>query len=67
MSKTEKADIAGLLKELDDIVAWFESGEADVAAAVKKYERGLAALAELEEQLKAAQLKVKQLDKKFDV
>lgn len=64
MSKAN-TDIAALMAELDDILAWFETGQADVAAAVAKYEQGLKALAELETQLKSAKLKVKKLEQKF--
>jgi len=66
VSKAKQPDMAQLLKELDDILAWFESGEADVETAVKKYEAGLSKLDQLEKQLKSAQLKVKKLDQKFD-
>lgn len=58
--------ITQIKAELDEILSWFETGEADVATAVTKYEQGLKALAELEEQLKSAKLKVKRLEQKFD-
>lgn len=60
-------DLTALIKELDDIVAWFEDGGNDVAAAVSKYEQGLSMLEEVEQHLKAAKLKVKKLEKKFDI
>jgi exodeoxyribonuclease VII small subunit len=65
MSKPNN-DLSELLKELDDILVWFEEGEPDVETAVAKYEQGLKTLDELERRLKSARLKVKKLEQKFD-
>lgn len=65
MSKS-KADIAKQLQELEEIVAWFESGQVDVAEAVAKYEQGLKLIAKVQAQLKDAELKIAKISKRFD-
>jgi exodeoxyribonuclease VII small subunit len=52
---TKKIDYQGLSSELDDIVLALQQDELDVDEAMKKYERGLVLVKELETYLKSAE------------
>lgn len=60
------ADIAGLsfeqaLKELEEIVAELESGQAPLDQSITRYERGAALKAHCESKLQAARLRVEKI------
>ncbi|HSW37852.1 MAG TPA: exodeoxyribonuclease VII small subunit [Candidatus Saccharimonadales bacterium] len=56
---------ADRLRELEDLLAWFESDEFDIDQAVENYEKGVRLVKELEEHLKTAENKVTKLKVKF--
>lgn len=60
-------DISKLINEIEDIIEWFESDQVDLNVALEKYEAALKKLEEVHTQLKAAKLKVNQINRKFDV
>lgn len=51
--------------ELDEVVASFQSGELDIEAATKQYERGTQVVKELQEYLKTAEIKIEKIKAKF--
>ena len=57
---------AELEAELQAIITWFESDNFDVDQAVRKYERGLELVAQLEKYFDAAKNTVRQLKAKFE-
>lgn len=63
---SKDVDIAKQIAEIENILAWFDSEEVDISEALKKYEKGLASISELEEYLKAAKVKVTKINKKFE-
>ena len=54
-----------LSQELDDLMLSLESGELDIDEAVKRYERGLTIVKQLEEHLNTAENTVKRLRSQF--
>lgn len=54
-----------LQAELEAIIAWFESDEADIDSAAGKYERGMMIAKQLEKRLQAAENKITKLQKSF--
>lgn len=60
-----KEKTAALQAELEAIIAWFESEEADLDKAVDKYERGLLIAKELEKRLQVTENSVNKLQKLF--
>ncbi len=54
-----------LRAELDEVVAGFLSGELDIEAATKQYERGTQIVKELQEYLKTAEVKIEKIKTKF--
>lgn len=65
MSNT-KSDLAGNLQQLEELLAWFEQEDLDIAEALKKYEQGNKLVAALREQLNDIENKIDVLDKRFD-
>lgn len=63
---TAKTDAAKLLKEIEDILDWFESGEVDLDKALKQYQAGLTSISQLTQFLKDAKVQVAKINKKFD-
>lgn len=55
-----------LNEELAEIMAWFESEQADLDQAVTKYEQASKLLAEMEAYLKTAENKIKKISAKFE-
>ncbi len=49
--------------ELDDILAWFESGEVDIEQAIEKYQKAEVLLKELNDYLADASAKIEKLIK----
>ena len=60
-----KKSYQDLETELRQILDWFESDSFDVDEAVKKYQRGLELVKELEQYLERAEKTVKELKTKF--
>lgn len=54
------------LKELEQIVEWFEGGDADLDAALPKFERGMELATKLKQHLDQIENKVEVIKKKFD-
>lgn len=65
MAKNDKPSYQALASELDDILAELRQSDLDVDVAVKKYERGLELIKELETYLEGAENRVNQLKTKF--
>jgi exodeoxyribonuclease VII small subunit len=65
-SKSSKKNYQDLEAELQDILDWFESDSFDVDEAVKKYQRGLELIQELETYLSTAENTVRELKAKFN-
>jgi exodeoxyribonuclease VII small subunit len=65
MTKNDKPSYQKLASELDDILLELQQSDLDVDEAVKKYERGLMLIKELEKYLDEAENKVSQLKAKF--
>lgn len=53
------------LKELEEIVEWFESSEADLDEALVKFDRGMQLAEELKDRLDTMENKVKEIKQKF--
>ncbi len=65
-AKSSKLSYQELETELRQILEWFESDAFDVDEAVKKYERGLQVVRELETYLAQAENTVRELKARFD-
>lgn len=65
MAKSDKPGYKELADELDDILVELQQADLDVDVAVKKYERGLELIKELETYLGEAENKVSRLKAKF--
>lgn len=65
MAKSDRPNYQQLANELDGILVELQQTDLDVDAAVKKYERGLELIKELEKYLGEAENKVSQLKAKF--
>ena len=65
MAKADKPSYQVLASELDDILAELQQSDLDVDVAVKKYERGLQLIKELEKYLGEAENRVSELKAKF--
>lgn len=55
-----------LQAELEQIISWFESDEADIDKVEAQYERGLAIAKELEERLQETKNRIVKLQQTFD-
>lgn len=55
-----------LQSELDQVLAWFESGDADIDQAEAKYKQGLEVAAELKKRLAETENSIQKLRVKFD-
>jgi exodeoxyribonuclease VII small subunit len=58
---SKQATFTEKMKELEEIVAWFDSGEVDLDQAVEKFERGTALAKELKADISTIENKVKKL------
>ena len=65
MAKNDKPSYQALASELDDILVELQQTDLDVDVAVKKYERGLSLIKELEQYLGEAENRVSELKAKF--
>jgi exodeoxyribonuclease VII small subunit len=66
MSAAKKPTYQELEAELNDILVWFDGDAFDVDEAVKKYERGLKLIRELEAYLGKAENTVRELKARFE-
>jgi exodeoxyribonuclease VII small subunit len=66
MSTTKKPTYQELETELQSILEWFDGDSFDVDEAVKKYERGLQLIHDLEAYLGKAENTVRELKAKFE-
>lgn len=60
---TKQLTTTQLQAELDELLLWFESDKVDLDEAVKKYERGIVLVKELEARLKTAENTIKKISK----
>jgi exodeoxyribonuclease VII small subunit len=65
MAKTDRPGYQALAAELDDILVELQQADLGVDEAVKKYERGLSLVKELENYLGEAENRVRELKVKF--
>ena len=65
MTKETKFDFTKGYKELEEIVAEFESREIDLEKDLPKFERGLKLASELQKRLKEIENKVVEIDRRF--
>lgn len=61
----KNSTIEAKLKELDELLAWFESDDVSVDDALKQYEKAQKLAKELRQQLKDAQNSIDVIKKKF--
>lgn len=67
MAPKAKQPFATSFQELEEIAAWFERNDVDLEEGLKKFERGMQLASDLRERLKAAEVKIEQIRKRFDV
>jgi len=63
---TKDIDVAKGFKELEEISAWFERGEADLDQGLAKFERAMEIADVLKKRLALAENRVKEIKKKFE-
>lgn len=63
----KEIDIAKGFQELEEISEWFERGEANIDQGLEKFERAMAIADVLKKRLSAAENKVKEIKKKFNL
>ncbi len=63
--ETRSVDVAKGFKELEEIAAWFERGDADLDQGLQKFERAMVIADALKQRLAQAENKVKEIKKKF--
>jgi exodeoxyribonuclease VII small subunit len=61
-----KKTLTELQSELEAVIAWFESDDADIDQAESKYKRGLELADELEKRLKETKNNITKLKKSFE-
>lgn len=66
MSKSKDQNFSKLMKELEDIVAWFEKDDIDLDESLAKFERGVEISELLKSRLKDTENKVKKIQSKLD-
>ena len=64
---SKEIDIAKGFQELEEISEWFERGEANIDQGLEKFERAMAIADVLKKRLSAAENKVKEIKKKFNL
>jgi len=62
---SKKTDFSEAFKELETIVEWFESSEADLEEGLKRFERGLELAQKCRTRLKDVENKVTKIKAKF--
>ncbi len=66
MSAKNSSSIQKKMKQLEEIVEWFESEDVDLDEALAKYEKGLKLANELQGDIKSTKNKFTKLKKSFD-
>lgn len=71
MSTTKTSDLdelslAELIKQLDDIVAWFDNSDIDVEQATTKFDQGVKLAEAIKRKLSTTENKVNQIKLKLD-
>jgi exodeoxyribonuclease VII small subunit len=64
---SKEIDIAKGFQELEQISEWFERGEANIDQGLEKFERAMAIADVLKKRLSAAENRVKEIKKKFNL
>jgi exodeoxyribonuclease VII small subunit len=64
-SKQSEPDFAAMMKELEEIVAWFEQDELDLDAAIPKFERGMVVAELLKTRLGDIENRVTKIQEQF--
>lgn len=59
-------DFSGKFRELDEIIAYFDSDELDIDESLKQFERGVELSKELKEYLEQAKNKVEKIKADFE-
>jgi exodeoxyribonuclease VII small subunit len=57
---------AQLSEELSELIAWFESDQVDLDAAIAKYDEAITLITEMETYLKTAENKIKKITADLD-
>ena len=65
MPKTNPKNYQQLDRQLAEIIAWFESGNAQVDQAIAKYEQALKIIAQIENYLKTAENRLRKINAKL--
>ncbi len=65
MSAKDSSSIQEKMKQLEEIVEWFESEDADIDEALTKYEVGLKLANELQKDIKSTKNKFTKIKKSF--
>ena len=60
-----QSDFQDQLSELEEIVEWFTSDEADLDSSVEKFERGMELAHNLQSRLKEAEVKITEIKQAF--
>ena len=66
MSKQNSEDLNSKLRELDEVLAWFDSDEIDLEAALDKFETGSKLAEDIKRRLDEVQNKITDIEKRFD-
>ena len=61
MSTKSEKSFKELTQELEQIIAWFESGDVDLDQAVEKFEQGMKISKEIKKRLEVTEQKIKKL------
>ena len=62
-SMSKEKSFQELHDELEELIAWFESGDVDIDQAASKFEQGQKIIEKLEARLKSAELKIEKQNK----
>ncbi len=65
MSTNNKIDVDKAIKEVEEIVAWFQKSEIKLDEALTKYRQGLKKIRAIEDYLQRAKIEVEKIDKEF--
>lgn len=66
MSIKSESSIQKKMKQLEELVEWFESDEVDIDEALKNYEKAMKLANELEKEIKSAKNEFTKIKKSFD-
>lgn len=65
-SKDHSKPLSDQLRELDELIAWFDQDDFDLDEALKKFDEGVKLTEQIEERLNALENKITVLKKRFD-